>query len=49
LTKLIKELNKESLTNADAIKIIDKLRTIPEESNPVIFSFSIKDRIKLDD
>jgi hypothetical protein len=49
LTKMIRESLKDKITNPEAIKIMDKLKTIPEDSNPVIFSFSIKDRIKIDE
>lgn len=49
LKKMINELPKESITNPEAKKIIDKLQTIQEDSNPVIFSFLIKERIKIGD
>jgi hypothetical protein len=49
ITKLIKELKMETVTNRAAVDILENLKTIPEDDNPVIFTFSLKDRVKLTD
>lgn len=47
LSKLMKDLKPEKITSQEAKTIIDNLKTLPEDSNPVIFSFTLKERVKL--
>jgi len=47
LSKLMKDLQSEKITNQEAKTIIEKLKTLPEDNNPVIFSFTLKERVKL--
>lgn len=47
ITKLLKELDIETLDNKSAIETIEKLKIIPSDDNPVIFTFSLKDRVRI--
>lgn len=49
LAKLIKDLNENTITDPDAKKLLEKLRSIPVDNNPIIFSFSLKDRFRISD
>ena len=47
LKELIEENNVEKINNPKAKKIIDKIKEMSEEDNPVIFSFTLKERVKI--
>jgi hypothetical protein len=47
LKKMIKEIKMEAITDPDARLIIQKLSVIADDSNPVIFIFSVRDRVHL--
>lgn len=49
ISKFIDNIDEGTLSNSKAKDFIDKLKKMPEDSNPVIFTFTIKDKIKLPD
>jgi hypothetical protein len=49
ISKLLKERKINNVNNDSARAIIEKLETIPPDDNPVIFIFSLKDRVKIAD
>ncbi len=49
LKDLIETVNLENITSKTAKEVIGKLKNIPTDDNPVIFSFSLKDRFEIRD
>jgi hypothetical protein len=47
LKDLIEDLNLNNISNETAKEVIEKIKYIPVEDNPVIFSFSLRERFEI--